>query len=368
LNQVRPSQTPKVTLQLPNGSVLKSRYTHERGGKFWRTYTYVDPSAQKLQMPLVSGVSSGTNQHVIALDFDYIAPKYASYSEMADDLYEVPGAIVSVSPSGRLKAFVVINWYNNYPDMDKVAAKINEILPDGLKGKFDAKGMKTFYLSAAIAESLSSLDASLVWNWDTLSDIVSDRNNVIESKHSGRFSYHSFDGQLPAAYELFVNRGRKGAADRECFIRILIACQGLATSKGWSLSQLDMALYLGVSPSVVHGWIKACIDAGLLKTVSHSYIVGLRAKTYAATGALLESIRSYKASLSHVARLPKALPKDGEFYSYLLSLSRTLSSWDDYKRVVLALPGIEKKGRYKMAESIFKCDRKKACALLKNSG
>lgn len=95
--------------------------------------------------------------------------------------------------------------------------------------------------------------------------------------------------------------------------------------------------------------------------------------TYVAQGQALADIKARKESLNYVTRLPRALPSSGQFYSYLLSLSRRVPSWTDYKAIVESLPGIaDKKDRFPMAKKIFDLDRKKdanrGCALPTNNG
>ena len=348
----------KVTLQLSNGSVLKSKFVFGKGS-FWRHYHQIHPQQPKLQMPLVSGFSSGSDMHVACLDFDILPPGYTSFEQIIDALLDLPGVMACKSPSGRAKGFIVFKWHNHHPSTNQVIARLNELLPDSLKDMFDKKGVDRFFLSTEAAACLKGLASASFLDWGTEeykdSNIVMGRNNAVDSY---TFSYHMADeDQLPTELAPFINRGKHGWEKRLKFCRILVAMFGLANKDGFSLPQKSLAEQIGVTSAVIGTWLEWFRTNGLLKKVSNSYIVGLKAIKYTAQGPLLESIKSRRNIISYAITLPKRPPQDGEFYTYFLSLSKKLPNWLDYKTVVAELPGIQYKGRYKMAERIFKLDR-----------
>jgi DNA-binding Lrp family transcriptional regulator len=135
---------------------------------------------------------------------------------------------------------------------------------------------------------------------------------------------------------------------------------GLLNKDGFGLSQRCLSSYLGVSQSTVSGWIKRLVEIGLIKPISKSYIVGLKAKSYIATGMLKEWIVKNKNSCNYVKILPQFHPVDGQYYSFFLSLSRRCISWSDYKLALSHVNDIDKKGRLRMAYAIRRCDERKS--------
>ena len=352
----------KVSLRLPNGAVLRSKKTFEKG-TFWRTYYYVHPHLPKIRSPLVSGFSSHSNMHLGVIDIDELPPGFSSFDQVVEALLDLPGIMACRSHSGRAKGFFVFKWATHYPDAKQVVARLKSILPSTLANSFDEKGVSRFFLSTEVAECLKDLSSASFFDWSDAgagtrdSNIVSDSPNIIESLD---FSYHlSDETNIPESFELFINRKGKGWESRSKFCQIILAMFGLANKEGFSLPQKSIGDQIGVSNGAVGVWLKWFMEKGLLQKVSNSYIVGLKAIRYTAHGDLLNAIVERKQQTKYAITLPKQLPGDGEFYSYLLSLSKKLPNWLDYKTVVASIPGIQYKNRYKMAENIFQHDRKK---------
>jgi hypothetical protein len=345
----------QVTLTLPNGAVLRSKSTFSKTN-FWRTYHNVHSKQVKLQMPLVGSFSSGSDMHLAVLDYD-VLPKGYTWEQLENELWELPGIRVCRTISGHLKGFLVFKWHNHHPSTNQVIARLKEVIPESLHG-FDNKGVSKFFLSEGVAECLKDLHLSSFLDWCEEykdSNIVQEMNSVVDSY---TFSYHMADeDQLPAELTPFINTSKRGSDKRIKFCIILVAMFGLANKDGFSLPQKSLAEQVGVSSGVVAAWLEWFRINGLLKKVSNSYIVGLKAIKYTAQGPLLEAIKSRRVSINYSITLPKRPPQDGGFYRYFLSLSKKLPNWLDYKTVVAELPGIQYKGRYKMAERIFKLDR-----------
>lgn len=355
-------QVQKVQITLVNGATLKSRRKYDRGGKFWQTYQITNPAHKKEQMPIVSGKSSGTNFHLAVLDFDYIAPGFTSYSEIAA-LFDIPGCVVTASPSGKLKVFVSIKWKNAYPDTNEVLEVLKDaIIPPKLWTSVDKAGLWNFFLSDSIATALSNV-AHLPYADLTHSNIDSDRNKPLKVQS---FTYRIADICTPAMYDSFINRGRKGAAERESFVRLLIASYGLCSKHGWQLSQPCIAEQLNVAKGSVNAWFKMFVDKGWLRKASNRYVPGVDAICYYAGAELLDQVRDYKINNPHnVRKITHKLPVAGEYHIYFLRLSKKLPNWADYKEALEATPGMNRK-RWKHAKGVFKCDRNKELKRMRN--
>lgn len=356
----------KIELQLPNGSVLRSRQTWHKG-RFWQSYSKVVANAKKKDMPLVGCLSSGTDQHLFAYDFDEIPEELGSWDRLIEVLEDLPGFTVARSPSGKVKAFIVFNWSSEVPNRKRVIEFANDLLPDCLKNRFDPAGAFQFYLSKDIADALSGLSESLVYDWrgqaelaigdNTHSNIVCDTPN---KGTSYTFSYHLADeSSIPVELEQFINRKGRGYEGRLKFCRILVAMFRLADKGGFGLPVASLAEQCGTNAATVSGWLRTLKNDGFLSCVSHSYIVGLKAKHYEARGALLKAIKARKETYNYAAVLPRNNPKDGEFYRFFLHLSKKIPVLRDFKLTIESLPGIKEKGRYDMALRIFKHDRNK---------
>lgn len=352
-------QTQKVQIAVVGGATLKSRRKHDCGGKFWQTYQITNPAHKKEQMPLVSGKSSGTCFHLVTLDYDVLAPGFTSYAQMAE-LFDNPACTVTVSPSGKLKVFVSIKWYNASPNTEEVLEAVKrDICPPELWTALDKKSLFYFYLTSDAAEALQDVSLGCYLDWSKLgkdihSSIVSDSS---KTKESQTFSYKIAETEVPETYSKFVAKANRGWQARELFVKILIASFSLNKGSGWGLSQQSIATQLNVSEGAVNAWFKHFQETGWLKKVNNKYIVGLQAIKYVAGFELVKDIANYKETqkVHNVRQLPKKFPNKGEFHKYFLSLSRRCGNWDEFKKALDALPGMNYK-RYKHALSIFNCD------------
>ena len=152
----------KVELQLPNGGVLKSKFLYGKGG-FWRTYSFVNPGQVKEQMPLVGCLSSDTDHHLFCFDFDKLPIDCGSWEELVERLRDMPGFMVARSPSRKVKAFLVFRWAG-FPDKRAIIERAYSLLPQAMVNALDRSGCFTFFLSGEIAQALSDMNESLVYN------------------------------------------------------------------------------------------------------------------------------------------------------------------------------------------------------------
>lgn len=350
----------KVELQLPNGSILRSKFLYGKGG-FWRSYYYVNKDAVKEQMPLVGCLSSNSEQHLFCYDFDKLPAKYPTWEALYDALQDLPGLMVARSPSNKVKAFFVFTW-KGFPDKHAIIERAYELLPQDIVSGLDRLGCFTFLMNVSIKEALKDLDKAVVFDWASSAGLEKRDSNIVwdtsNPKKSYQFSYHLADeATLPAELKVFVNKGTRGSEARLKFCRILVAMFGLSKQGGFSLPVASLADACGVDAGSVSAWLSWFKKAGFLSCVSSSYIVGLKAKSYEARGVLLEAINKRKETYNYATTLPKQTPKDGEFYQYFLHLSKKVPVLRDYKLILNSVPGITENNRYQMALRIFQCDR-----------
>lgn len=314
-------------------------------------------------MPLLGGFSSKTDMHMVFVDFDFLPKQFNTWSELSEYCAEIPGVCVTTSYSNKTKLAILIKWVGKekIPNIDLLPYVINDILPEPLRDTYDKRGMTTHFMSESSAKDLKNFlvnPAFYTIREHTYSNIVLDsvNNNEIINFYTNKGVLFQND---------FVGKS-SGHKDRENFLRVLGAMHGLLSKDGFGLSQRGLSSYLGVSQATVSIWIQKLVDMGLLKPVSNSYIVGLKAKHYVALGNLREWIVKNKNSCNYVKILPQFHPVDGEYYKFFLSLSRRCGSWTEYKLALSHVNDIDKKGRLRMAYAIRRCDERKSRRTISN--
>lgn len=338
---------------LPNGSALFIKHPQDKGSqsKWWRTYTTLTGNV-KTHLPLLGGFSSRTNMHMMFADFDFLPKQFKSWDELAEYCEtEVVGACVLRSVSNKVKLAVILKWIGDeaIPNTELLPYIMDDVLPEQLRGQFDKKGMTTTFLTEDMSDKLMRFlekPAFFTARSESYSNIVLESVNNTEI-----VQYYINSGTIPD--NEFVSN-TAGWKDREKFLRVLSAMHNL--KKGFALPQKSLAAFLGVSQATVSCWIKRLIELGWLKPTSRSYIVGIKAITYTAHGPLLSMIKVQ----DHPTTLPRHLPKDGEYYKFLCSLSKRCNSWAEFSLALEHVPDIVKKGRLRMAYAIRRCDDRKS--------
>ena len=361
--KVQKLQQEKFSFQLPNGAFLKIKHPQDKGSQtaWWRTYTAIQHNV-KNRMPLLGGLSSGTNMHVLFVDFDFIPKKFKTWDELRDFCNEIPGVCVSESFSGKVKLCLIIKFVGekSIPDFELLPHIINDILPIELRDTYDKKGIVSTYLTVKLANDLHEFlqnPSFYTTNEALYSNIVLEANQVTETINYIR------NENIPN--NEFVGN-TNGKDDRLRFIQILGAMHGLLQKGGFGISQRSLATCLGVSQATVSQWLKRLVSMSWLKPVSNSYIVGLKAKYYTAHGQLKNIIIEHKNSKNFVKKLPQMAPTDGNYYKFLLSLSRRCTTWSEFKLALSHVNDIDKKGRLRMAYAIRRCDERKSRRMLSN--
>jgi hypothetical protein len=352
-------QSDKHSFQLPDGAFLAIKHPQDKGSQsnWWRTYTKL-VSKVKVGAPLLGGFSSKTNMHMVFVDFDFLPKGFNSWDELSEYCAEnIPSVCVTKSFSNKTKLALIIKWMGKelIPNIDLLPHIINDILPECLRDTYDKRGMTTHYLNDVSANDLKNYLVNPAYYTvleHTYSNIVleSDKNSEIINFYTNTDTLFSND---------FVSN-TAGWKDREKFLRVLGAMHNLLNKDGFGLSQRCLSSYLGVSQATVSMWIKRLIDLRLIKPVSNSYIVGIKAKHYIALGPLREWIVKNKNSCNYPKVLPQFHPVDGTYYQFLLSLSRRCMSWSEYKLALSHVNDIDKKGRLRMAYAIRRCDERKS--------
>lgn len=347
----------RYSFQLPNGAFLRIKHPQDRGTQsaWWRTYTTIQHNV-KHKMPLLGGLSSGTDMHLLFVDFDFLPKSFKNWGEFYDYCSEIPGVCVSQSFSGKVKLCLVIKWVGeqNIPNIDLLPVIINDILPIELRDTYDKKGIVSAYLTVKLASDLCEFLQNPMFytvREHTYSNIVLNAHEVTETINYIR------NENIPQNEFVGTTNGK---AERLRFIQVLGAMHGLLHKGGFGLSQRSLSTYLGVSQAVVSLWLRRLISMGWLKPVSNSYIVGLKAKYYTAHGELKNIINDHKNANRFVKKLPQMAPTEGNYYKFLLSLSRRCSTWAEFKLALSHVNDIDKKGRLRMAYAIRRCDERKS--------
>lgn len=340
---------------LPNGSTLHIKHPNDKGSQsqWWRTWTNnASIKTNKTYLPILGGFSSHTDMHMVFVDFDFLPKQFKSWDELAEYCErEVVGTCVLRSFSNKVKLCLILKWVGEQkiPNTELLPVIINDMLPESLKDQFDKKGMTSTYLTESIANKLHEFlqnPAYFTAREAAYSSIVLESVNNTEI-----VQYFTNSGPLPE--NDFVSN-TAGWKDRERFLRVLTAMHNL--KNGFGLPQKSLAAFLGVSQATISQWIKRLVDLGWLKPISRSYIVGIRAINYTAHGPLLEMVKQHEQSQDFPTTLPRHLPKDGEYYNFLCSLSKRCKSWSEFSLALEHIPDIVKKGRLRMAYAIRRCD------------
>lgn len=357
-------QSEKYSFHLPNGASLRIKHPQDKGSQsaWWRTYTNSLQTKSKNSMPILGGLSSGTDMHLLFVDFDFIPKQFTSWDQLSTFCDDIPGICVSRSFSGKVKLCLIIKWIGErpIPDIELLPHILNDILPIELRDTYDKKGIVSTYLTVKLADDLQEfLQRPMFYSVReaTYSNIVLEANQVTET-----INYMRNENILDNEFVGNTN----GKADRLRFIQILGAMHGLLQNGGFGLSQRSLAVATGVSQATVSQWLKRLVSMGWLKPVSNSYVVGLKAKYYTAHGELKNIIREHKNATNYVKRLPQMEPTDGNYYKFLLSLSRRCRSWAEFKLALSHVNDIDKKGRLRMAYAIRRCDERKASRRIKS--
>lgn len=355
--KVQRFQEERHSFHLPNGASLRIKHPQDTGSQsaWWRTYTTLQTKS-KHSMPILGGLSSGTDMHMLFVDFDFIPKKFKTWDELREFCHEIPGVCVSESFSGKVKLCLIIKFVGekSIPDFELLPHILNDILPIELRDFYDKKGIVSTYLNGKLAKDLGEFLLNPMFytvRADTYSNIVLEANEVTETITYIR------NENIPD--NEFVGN-TNGKVERLRFIQVLGAMHGLVQKSGFGISQRSLATFLGVSQATVSQWLKKLVSMGWLKLVSNSYIVGLKAKYYTAHGQLMNIIIEHKNSINFVKKLPQMAPTDGNYYKFLLSLSRRCNTWAEFKLALSHVNDIDKKGRLRMAYAIRRCDERKS--------
>jgi hypothetical protein len=368
----------KLPMDLGNHTMwFRTRYTC---GK-------IKKGCRKQSHPLTDGRTGKGKYRLLFLDIDGNAASLFTFKDWAEAF---PHGLIIRTPSGNLKAVFQVSLAEGATDIDCYNWLANQLPEEWVsKGaQVDMAGMDRCFVTdeswLALAEwageSLlchinASCPASPVQRKaskgarkaeDSEAGSEEDSSIVSGTENSTSFSYYTNPQPLTPELEKWVKASRFGHQIREGLIRILSAAWNLNTEKGFQLPLKCLAKQLNTSVSMVSGLLSELKKAKLLKCTNHSYIPGVRAKTYVAGKHLFQAIQKHKAMvLASRTSTPKpklqVAPQKGERYLQLLPALAPFSSVEKAVGWVQSLPGCTP-DHVKIVEKIMKCQIRKRAA------
>lgn len=377
---------------LADGSKLRFKLPMDLGNhtQWFRTryaLGMIKKGCRKQSHPLTDGRTGKSIYRLLFLDIDGPIASLFTFNDWAE---AYPHGLIIKTPSGNLKAVFQVRLESDATDLDCYNWLANQ-LPEEWTSKgaqVDMAGMDRCFVNdeswTAIAEwakesTLCLIKASCTKMQKHGSSRVSavkdagsvegdkgDSSIVSGTEDSSTFSYYTNPLPLSPGLTEWVNSSRFGTSIREGLIRILSAAWNLNSEKGFQLPLKCLAKQLNTSVSMVSTLLKELKDAKLLKCTNHSYIPGVRAKTYVAGKHLFQAIQKHKAHvLATRTSTPRpklqAAPQKGERYLKLLPALAPFSTVDTALHWVQSLPGCTP-DHLKIAEKIMKCQIKKRAA------
>lgn len=398
-----------TSLKFPDGSYVgcidNVRYG---GGK--REWEWSQPAPRrfpknpkdKTDFPCISGRAVRGDYRLLCLDFDWkatgtLTTKPSDWNSIvAAALSEVPGILVIPSISGNVKAFLIACTGKGRPDLIDAAcwSYALDLVPQVLRPYLDKQGLWKCFVNEgmwkALQEWIPAAELHTIVREERVSvndnraasaslaactasscfPILSacptpapaaDSNIVSELPNDSGFRFFSYAGKLPAVAQRYVLSSRFGQQIRERLIRILLSAWNLNKTDGFQLPLKVLAVQLGTSVANVSTLIGELKRIKFLVCTDHSYVVGVRAKTYKATGAFREAIASLQEQHKSKKSLPRltVAPQEGERYTVLLAhLWRFQEDVEAGLAWVRTLEGFTY-GHEKIAKGILECQRRK---------
>lgn len=299
-------------------------------------------SIQKQKLPTLGLWNSGTDHAVIAADIDsdisfqtnqYLRERYDPSNPRS------PGAVAS-SYSGNPKIFFPVKVLGGGELTVEVAkAYLQEVLPGEIYELCDLtlKGMSETFITEEVYEVLSEIRNKAVAYIDAFTDddyatipcesisytplkewankefgFLFCKHPQEESKSNHKFLISEEDPQewLPE-----LQFWMKNNSERKKFLKILLKMKGLLWENGFNLSTHKLGDEIGVSAPSANKYIKYLEKVGYLECIDESFQIGVKAKTYIATGKLREAIEKLNTgseSRSVRKELPSHIP-DGQW-------------------------------------------------------
>lgn len=336
---VRVCDAVKYLCTLPNGAPLKYAQYYRKGSQAkWSEVQDIDikDSSQKKDLYKLDLWSSGTNQHVVAADFDDKMPEGFSKDEKGyDDLFEklswiCPNAVVTRSRRQRVKLFFVIKLPDAEPITMPIAlATLENLLEPKFYEVIDKKsGPKVTVLTKEMKRRLQNQLHRL-----------KPEDAVIPPRKLEPRPLREMYGPIPAFIERFFSggRGSRSRHGREKFLRILLATPQLRES--WAISTPKMSKECGVSEKAISNWRRSLIGGGVLELLDKQFFKGKLAQLFRAAGELLEHLPPLPepgqvTNISSKSKMPPPHPppsevEDGHWCEEMLNTCRWFKGNDD---------------------------------------
>lgn len=279
---------------LPNGNALPYALPYEKtpNNKFYRTHDYSiirNWKAKRKQDQLKINLWGASDIKLIAADFDthHGFHSYDALEAYLKSIYKNQ-AIIFRTFSNKVKMLFLTS--SNKMNKNIALETLSSILEPELFDMID-KSPTSLQICYVNKKNLSIISNSLK------------TCKVYDAVFPEKMSYREFKGTLPILgtdkqYIVKLN------SVKERFLRTLLAMPQLMNQ--FDLPTTSLSESLDVTPMYVHKLLKQFINLGLLEVVDSNYTVGVKAKTYKATGKLLEILKNlYKDKKS----LYKAIPK-----------------------------------------------------------
>ena len=314
------------------GSELTYRLVSHRENKSWRKY-WSNINTPKARTPLVDECINklGTDGMYHSLVFIDIDDNPVSCEQLKAVL---PNAIVFPTPSYNAKAaFTLISEHPvNVKDITE-ALKFH--IPDYIS--YDLAGLTRCYVTFEAANALAKgLATSRPLYCESILPIA----NITR-----QFKYTSAD-PIPPEMSFWVG----GCSHRLRLVQLLMACWSLNKNTGFNLPVSKLAAHCGVTPKTSSKWLYDLQKLGFLRCIDRSYVMGLKARTYTAQGALAKAILRHRTALSKKAQLKAKITEipEGKFFHYCKKLLWQFANHKEWMEFVT--PFCNKRSRLKDAE------------------
>jgi hypothetical protein len=348
----------------------------------------------KPELPILSLISSGTDHHLIAADFDELGD-FSDYNELYREVEKLH-CTVAFSASGKVKAFFPVQYAGT---MNTAVALrfLEEKLPEELWSIVDKNyaALFTTRLTTSIISALSSncpdkgitsrrpsrIEVSPTdYSENELSSIIEEsksfyypqgvteytpREDIINTAQSWQppfNSAHTFNqttidpGLELEELQFWLKADPKGA--KKALLRILFSMTGLNKETGFNLPTHKLGREMGCSAKVAAKHLKFLREKGYLEIIDDSAQIGVKAYTYIAKGALKEVINRLN-SVTRKPCLKLASPTELADGCWNTGLWRVqlrcfhLHQAEEFRQWAIGLPGAGLKDRPKQIQKVY---------------
>ena len=229
---------------------------------------------------------------IMTLDFDN-KPEDLSWAEFKDrierDLDEY-GVRVGYTPSGRLKAFIMIQHLGVQLTAPEMIDIMEQLIPEELMKYVDLcqNSITQAFINTNLWECLNSFYKFVPARPRLRSRVL----ELVQHKFNVNTTV-----EIPKCLNKFIDKpDAKTRAARKQFLHTLLSLPSLAKESGFNLPITKFAKECGVEHGSVSYWIKEMVALGWLELIDGSTKMFRKAKTYKAGEALLMYIKQLNAA------------------------------------------------------------------------